>query len=110
MSERVEEGGSRRRRCRRTSRSIENGGSEFARINMLICQHPSITSYYKRQDTTYAKKKRNTVFRIVKIVDVFKKYRTIAVLMREDVRNLGKLVWRPYDEPFLSKTDFFING
>ena len=49
-------------------------------------------NYYLRQ-----KKKRSTVFRIVKIVEVFKTIWTIAILMREDVQNPGKLVWRRYD-------------
>ena len=31
--------------------------------------------------------------KIVKIVNVFKKIRTIAILMRKDVPNPGKLVW-----------------
>ena len=36
-------------------------------------------------------KKRSTVFEIVKIVKVFKKIRTIAILMRKDVRNSEKI-------------------
>ena len=33
----------------------------------------------------------------IKIVKVFKEIRTIAILMRKDARNPGKLVWRRYD-------------
>ena len=45
-------------------------------------------TYYLRQ-----KKKTDHNIKIVKIVKVFKKIRTIAILMRKDVPNPGKLVW-----------------
>ncbi len=46
--------------------------------------------------TTYAKKKQKKTdhdIKKVKIVKVFKEIRTIAILMRKDVRNPRKLVW-----------------
>ena len=48
--------------------------------------------YYLRQ-----KKKTDNDVEIVKIVNVFKKIWTIAILMRKDVPNPEKLVWGPYD-------------
>ena len=50
-----------------------------------------VVIYYLRQ------KKRSTVFKIVKIVEVFETIWKIAILMREDVQNPEKLVWRRYD-------------
>ena len=38
-------------------------------------------------------KKTEHHLKIIKIVDVFKKIRTIAILMRKDVPNPEKLVW-----------------
>ena len=40
-----------------------------------------------------APKKTDNDVEIVKIVNVFKKIRTIAILMRKDVPNQEKLVW-----------------
>ena len=40
----------------------------------------------RRYVRTCAKKKRNTFFKIAKIVEVSKKIRKIAILMREDVQ------------------------
>ena len=39
------------------------------------------------------KKKMEHDVKIVKIVNVFKKNQTIAILMRKDMPNPGKLVW-----------------
>ena len=47
--------------------------------------------YYLRQKKTEHDVKK------VKLVKVFKKIRTIAIFMRKDVPNPGKLVWWPYD-------------
>ena len=44
-----------------------------------------------------APKKTDNDVEIVKIVNVFKKNWTIAILMRKDVPNPEKLVWGPYD-------------
>ena len=41
--------------------------------------------------------KKSTVFKIVKIVGVFKTIRTIAILMCKDVQIPGKSVWKRYD-------------
>ena len=76
---------------------LENGKSDFA------------VDEEKMADTTCAKKKTDNDVEIVKIINVFKKIWTIAILMRKDVPNPGKLVWGPYDQPFLSNIDFSID-
>ncbi len=41
----------------------------------------------------FTPKKTEHDVKIVKIVNIFKKIRNIAILMRKDVPNPGKLVW-----------------
>ena len=45
----------------------------------------------------FAQKKTDNDVEIVKIVNIFFKIWTIAILMHKDVPNPGKLVWGPYD-------------
>ena len=63
----------------------------------------------KKWLTLLALKKTDKNVEIVKIINVFKKNWTIAILMRKDVPNPGKLVWGPYNQPFLSNIDFSID-
>ena len=51
----------------------------------------------KKWLTLLALKKMDKDVEIVKIINVFKKIWTIAILMRKDVPSPGKLVWGPYD-------------
>ena len=51
----------------------------------------------KKWLTLLALKKTDNDVEIVKIINVFKKIWTIAILMRKDVPNPGKLVWGPYE-------------
>ena len=61
----------------------------------LLLEHQ--TSSTPAQLVLLAPKKTDNDVEIVKIVNVFKKIWTIAILMRKDVPNPGKLVWGPYD-------------
>ena len=78
------------------------------RIWMNPCQLHLIQWYYTLvtrcnavvqniYNVLFTPKKTEHDVKIVKIVNVFKKIRTIAILMRKDVQNPGKLVWRCYD-------------
>ena len=72
-------------------------------------ENPTLQLMRKKWLTLLALKKTDNDVEIVKIINVFKKIWTIAILMRKDVPNPGKLVWGPYDQPFLSNIDFSID-
>ena len=72
--------------------------------------HPILIRFgLVKSNILLAPKKTDNYVEIVKIVNVFKKVWTKAILMRKDVPNPGKLVWGPYDQPFSSNMDFSID-
>ena len=60
---------------------------------MLNCLMSNVNLSFSHRKLLFTPKKTEHDVKKVKIVKVFKKIRTIAIFMRKDVPNPGKLVW-----------------